>query len=815
MRGILTLIIFFLGFIQSGVGQSLSGNIVDDKKQPLSGVTLLLFSSKDSLNPAKITVSSNTGDFTIQNILPGSYYLKLSRVNFKDKLVTEVFISSSKQEIPTIVMEPVDEILDEVTVTATRPMMEVKNDKIVLNVDGTINAVGNDAIELLRKSPGVMVDKDDNISLNGKTGVVVYIDGRPSQLSGADLSSYLRTLQSAQIDAIEIISNPSAKYDAAGNAGVINIKLKKNKSFGTNVSMNAGYGIAVYPKYNAGFSLNSRSKSANFFASANAYSNKTWVNLQFDRFTLDSVFKQKTVIANDAEGVNYKAGVDFFLNNKSTLGVMVNGITNESLLSNDNYTDILDKNLIYNRFLAANNNSENNRNNINANLNYTYSDTMGRVLNLDFDFGRHYNKSYQYQPNIYYTPDRITELSRIVYEMNVANDINLYATKVDFETNWLKGKFSTGSKFTIVDSDNDFKRYDVEGSTSIFDPQSSNDFQYDESIFALYADYVRNFKHFSIQTGLRTEHTSTKGVSYEYAINGNPRNMKYSFKRSYFDFFPTVNLNFTKNPNHHYRINYERRIDRPVYQDLNPFEFKIDEYTFNKGNPDLLPQYSDKITFGYTYKYKLNLALNYTHVSNVFAQLVDTVGDSKSFIGKKNLADQNVVSLSATYPFQHKRYSMMASLNTFYSMYKGQFGLNRDFELNVFTLSAYIHQSYKLSSVYNLDMSLWGTTASVWQGTFKSDPMGMMDIGVSRSLFKNRGNLRVVVTDVLKTLDWKGTSNFAGQKLYATGTFESRQLKLNFTWRFGNAQVRSARNRNSGLEDEQKRVNAEGGGIGQ
>lgn len=816
MRLYLTLMILCIGMYLSSGAQTLSGSVIDSTEKAQQGVNVLLFSLKDSVNPKKISLTNGNGNYHFSNVEAGEYFLQFSKTGLITTYINKVVIYNGSHEMETVKMKPQTKDLTGVTVTATRPLLEVKNDRVVLNVEGTISAVGNDAVELLRKSPGVMVDKDDNLSINGKSGVVVYIDGRPLPLSGQDLSAYLRSVQSEQIDAIEIISNPSAKYDAAGNAGIINIKLKKSKSFGTNVSVNAGYGIGIYPKYNAGFSLNTRTKKINYFASLNANRIKNWVALQFDRITADTLFEQKTDLANNTNGLNYKTGADFFINPRSTLGVMVNGTLSEVLLKNDNSTRIFAKpQMIQERLLIADNNSHNDRSNVNANLNYRYQEKSGKTLNFDIDFGRHYYHSDQYQPNLYFTPDGQTELARMIYSMNVVTNIKLFSAKTDYEMKLLKGNLALGSKLTIVDSDNDFNRYDVDGNNYILDFTRSNGFFYNEKITAFYADFRRSYKGFALQTGLRMEHTKTEGDSYAYDQLGIDRNVKTSFSRSYLDFFPTLNLSFTKNPNHQYRINYNRRIDRAVYQDLNPFEFKIDEYTFQRGNPSLIPQYSNKITFSYTYKYKLNLALNYTHVNNVFVQLVDTTEGSKSFISKENLAKQQTIGFTASYPFQRKKYSLITSINAFYSMFEGAFGLNREVDLNVFTVNGYVQQSYKISPLYSVDMSIWASSPSVWQGTFKSSAIGMLDVGASRQVFKNNGTIRIVVTDVFKTLGWKGTNSFAGQNLIASGKFESRQLKLSFTWRFGNSEVRASRDRNSGLEEEQKRVNAEGSGLGQ
>ncbi|RZJ34908.1 MAG: hypothetical protein EOO18_08220 [Chryseobacterium sp.] len=217
-------------------------------------------------------------------------------------------------------------------------MVEIKADKTILNVEGTINATGSDALELLRKAPGVLVDRDDNISLSGKNGVQVYIDGKPSPLAGKELSEFLKTIQSAQIESFEIITNPSAKYEAAGNAGIINIRMKKNKSFGTNGTLNAGYGVGTYPKFNGGFSLNNRNAVSNIFGTFNANRNKSLSEMFFFRTLGDSTFDQMTMMTNRNTNFNYKTGADFFLNKFNTLGIMLHGSNGESESSSNSLT---------------------------------------------------------------------------------------------------------------------------------------------------------------------------------------------------------------------------------------------------------------------------------------------------------------------------------------------------------------------------------------------------------------------------------------------------------------------------------------------
>ncbi|HTS44231.1 MAG TPA: carboxypeptidase regulatory-like domain-containing protein, partial [Puia sp.] len=257
MRNVIVL--FFCVLLAASVqAQDIAGNVKDDQGKNAAGASVVLKKSKDS-SIVKLSATDPKGHYIFPHIQSGKYFVNVTHVGFATTN-SPVFEVNGEQNITVadILLSKTSSDLKEVVVTSHKPMVEVKADKIVMNVEGSVNAVGQDALELLRKSPGVTVDKDDNLSLSGKNGVQVYIDGRPTPLSGKDLSDYLKTIQSSSIESIELITNPSAKYDAAGNAGIINIKLKKNKALGTNGSANAGYSIGTYPKYNAGFSLNHR-----------------------------------------------------------------------------------------------------------------------------------------------------------------------------------------------------------------------------------------------------------------------------------------------------------------------------------------------------------------------------------------------------------------------------------------------------------------------------------------------------------------------------------------------------------------------------
>lgn len=813
MRNLLLLLLcVFTGAIT--YAQQITGIVKDEQGKALQGATVALKKSKDSA-VVKLAVSNATGGYTFINIAKGSYFVNTSHIGY-GITNSPAFEVSGEGVVtgPQISLSKISGTLKDVAILSTKPMVEVKADKTILNVEGSVNAVGQDALELLRKSPGVMVDKDDNLSLSGKNGVQVYIDGRPTPLSGADLSAYLKSLQSSSIEAIEIITNPSAKYDAAGNAGIINIRLKKNKSLGTNGSVNLGYSIGTYPKYNGGFSLNHRNKSINVFGNYNYNNNRNENYINLYRKQLDTLFDQKSIMIMKGQSNNFKAGLDYFINKKSTIGVMVNGNIGENTISNNSRTPIsyiptgqLNKTLTASNLTAAERNSGN------INLNYKYSVTGGTDFNIDADRGLYRIKSDQMQPNNYYDKSGILYNTRI-YNFIAPSDIDIYSLKTDYEQNFKKGRLGFGGKTSFVKTSNVFNRYDIIGANRFYDSTRSNSFNYKENINALYVNYNKAFKGLMIQFGVRMENTNVEGISDGYKWNGSKFLANQDgFKRDYTNFFPSGAITFNKKPTSQWGLRYSRRIDRPAYQDLNPFEFKIDEYSFQKGNINLRPQYTNSFAVTHTYKYTLNATLNYSHVNDVFTQLIDTAELSKSFITKKNLATQDVVSLNISYPFSKKWYSVFSNLNTNYSHYKANFGAGRTVDLDAFAVGIYQQHTFKLGKGYTGEISGFYNSPSIWQGTFKSIAMWGVDAGLLKTIVKGNGTLKVAVSDIFNTMHWGGTSNFAGQYINANGGWESRLFKINFGYRFGNSQVKAARQRKTSQEEENQRVNSDGGGI--
>ncbi len=818
MRKLIALVLFVTVVSFSVEAQKISGTVIDEMGKNIENSTAALLHAKDS-SVIKLVVTDASGQFSFQ-AGSGSYLISGSHVGHATTY-TKVFDmpGSGDVDLGTITLSKLPADLKAVTVSSKKNIVEVSAGKMVLNVEGTINATGSTAMDLLRKSPGVMADKDDNLSLAGKNGVRIYVDGKPTPLTGADLANYLKSVQSSQIEAIEIITNPSAKYDAAGNAGIINIRLKKNKSFGTNGSVNAGYNIGVYPKYNAGFTFNHRNKGVNIFGNYNYNDTKQYIDFNLYRSVLDTVFDNTTLLTIKNKSHGFKTGADLFINDKNTIGILVSGNISDNSFNNYSRTPIIYKPTgVVDRMLVSNNSNKMQQNNANFNLNYRFADTAGHELTIDADYGVFRNDGNQLQPNYYYNPSGNVLLNQSFYRFISPTDIDIYTLKADYEQNFKKGKLGIGAKTAFVNTRNNFQRFNVQQldpEQKQLDLSRSNQFDYRENINAVYVNYNKQLKAVVLQLGVRMENTTTTGDSYGLNADGSVNKAnKQGFERKYTNFFPNVALTFNKNPENQWGLSYSRRIDRPAYQDLNPFEFKLDEYSFLKGNTSLRPQYTNIVTLSNTYKNKLNTSLSYSRVADVFTQLADTTENSKSFITRKNLATQDVVALNISYPFTYKTYSAFMNFSGNYSKYKADFGGgSRIVDISATSFNLYMQHSMKFGKKqdWTAEISGWYNSPFIWEGSFKSKTMWTLDAGIQKLILNGKGSFKVSVADIFFGMKYSGESNFGSQRIIASGTFESRQFKTSLSWKFGSNTVKASRDRKDAAEEEKKRTKPSGG----
>lgn len=806
----ITLVLLALVSSMSLYAQSnakISGSLLDADGMPVSYANVILFTLADS-NMVKAEITDDRGIFQMNGIEAGNYWIKASFVGLPDYKSEALQVAAGQTlALPAFRLQPSTNDLTEVTVTATKPLVEVKPDKMVFNVEGSINAQGNTALELLRKSPGVMVDNNDNVMLQGRSGVQIYIDGKPSPLSSSDLAAYLETLQSSEIEAIEIITNPSSKYDAQGNAGIINIKIKKDKNLGANGSLDAGYSIGKLPMYNAKLSGNYRNKKVNLFGSYGYGDgrNRNIFNLYREQSGLS--FDQRNVNLSNWNNHNFRAGADFFLSKKSTIGLMANGNVNDYQGNSNSRTPIgtLGSGTI-DSLLLASNRQNGMRSNYNFNVNYAFDGGNGTSWNIDADYGLFENDGDEYQPNRYTDPTGTEVYEERIYANETPTTINIYTFKIDHERNLFGGKVGTGIKLAQVNTDNTFNFYNVLNGENILDENRSNQFGYKENVNAAYLNYSGKFSDkINFQFGLRAEQTNSEGDLTAYVPTDND-----NVKRSYLDLFPSGGLTYQANQMNSLQFTYSRRIDRPSYQDLNPFQNRLDELTFEKGNPFLNPQYSHNFQLTHTYKYMYNTSLSYSRTTDLITRITDTSGVSASFITWLNLAQQDVLSLSFSAPIQiTKWWNSYMNLTGAHTSNTADYGDGKIVDLQAFSFNAYAQQTFTLPMDMKLEVSGWYASPGIWGGTFKMKGMGNVDIGVQKKILAGRANLKVAVSDVFRTNRWSGISQFGALYMEAGGNWDSRRLRVNFTYRFGSDEVKAARRRNTGLEDEKNRIKSE------
>ncbi|MEO1261826.1 MAG: TonB-dependent receptor [Bacteroidota bacterium] len=786
----------------------ITGKVIGTDGAPLSFANVLLYQLSDS-TMVKAEYTDENGAFTLLNVAAGNYWINISYVGLPP-FDTEPFETQRDGifALPDIVISSEGVELTEVVVKTTRPIVEVHADKTVFNVDGSINATGSDAMELLRKAPGVVVDNNDNIIISGKNGVQVYINGKPTYLSTSDLAAYLKTVQSTEIDNIEIITNPSAKWDAQGNAGIINIKMKKDKRLGANGSVDMGYQRGDFNNYNGSVSGNYRNKKMNTFGrySYNDRHGSNFFNLYREQVGLS--YDQKNPGVNESQSHNFRLGNDFFINDKSTLGVLVTGY-NSDHQGNQN-SDMLIRNIgseVVDSSLVASTITDGKRANYNFNANYRFDNGKGIVWNFDGDYGLFRNENVNVNPNFIYLGLGRTEddiLSQEEFLMDAPTDIDIYTFKIDHERPFLKGQLSTGVKYALVSTDNDFQFFNIIEGEQILDLERTNRFIYDENVNAAYVNYARKVGKFSFQAGLRLEQTNSEGD-----LTAIKPNSDENVKREYLDFFPSAGVTWQANEKNQFGLTYSRRIDRPSYQDLNPFEGRLDKLTFEKGNPFLRPQYTNSIGLTHTYGYRINTSLTYSKTTDLITRLtdIDDRNENASFITYENLASQENLSLNISSPIPvAKWWNAYVNISGYYTHNEADFGDGKVVDLDVFAYNFYAQNTFSLPKGFMLEVSGWYSSPSIWGGNFKTDPMGVLDLGIQKKILKDRATLKISVSDVLKTNEWNSESIFGSLYMTAGGGWDSRRLRVNMTYRFGNDQVKSARRRSTGLEDEKKRV---------
>lgn len=796
---------FSAGFAQQP-GGVITGTVSDDAQKPLESATVSLLAPDSSIRK---TLSTGTdGQFAFNDLSAGAYLLKISAVGRQTWYSSSIAVTGKAVALPGVVLKPANRELGAVTVTARKPFIEQKIDRTVVNVEAAVTNAGATAMEVLEKAPGVMIDKDGNISLKGKQGVMVMMDGRPSYLTGEQLNNLLKSMPASSIDQIEIITNPSAKYDAAGNSGIINIKTKKNRQGGLNGSVTLNYGQGVYWKTNNSFNLNYRTKKFNLFANGGYSVWNSFQRLDINRRFLSDeskeltgIFDQTSKMYNKNSNYTMKAGADYYLSDKSTIGIVWNGGISPEDQHGRNTSELMNPFGRIDSMLFANSKNTDRWKNNSLNLNFRHQfDSLGQELTADVDLIKYGSRAEQLFNNTIADPDgkeRYTES----LQGRLPVDINIYTAKVDYTRPLGKnGKLETGLKGSYVNTDNEANYANLVNQQWEADWRKSNHFQYRENIGAAYLNYNKQWKKWGLQSGLRYEYTRYTGDQ-----NGNPTRTDSSFTRSYGSLFPTVFLSYKANDKNQFAVSAGRRIDRPAYQNLNPFMFFLDKYTYGQGNTYLRPQFTNNLELTHTYNSFLTTTLNYSYTKDFFAETFEPAGEAvivrQGNIGKRQNAG---VSVSAQVPV-NKWFTTILYSNYNYTLFEGM--LNGEMlKVSAGNLLFNVNNQFKFNKGWSAELSGWYRTKGV-EGQILINDMGAASAGIAKQVLKNKGTVKLNVRDIFYTQQASGDINFKNTLAHFRNSRDSRVMNLSFVYRFGKP-VKDARQRksNGGAGDEQNRV---------
>ncbi len=809
-------------YAQSASGGKITGSIKDGGNQKIiDAASVSLLRAKDS-SLVKVAVADKDGNFSFENVKDGNYLVLATSVGHSKSYSSQFSIAADKLSAHVGVLQliPAEKALKEVSVTAKKPLIERKLDRTIVNVEASITSAGNTALEVLEKAPGVSVDKDGNISLKGKSGVIIYLDGRPSYLSGPDLANMLRNMTAAQLDQIEIMTNPPAKYDAAGNAGVINIKTKKNKQFGYNGSITTGYTQGRYARFNEAVSFNYRNKKINFFSNfsynRNHRSQELYILRNFrdaNTKNIKSIFDQSTDMESQSHNYNAKAGLDYTVSKNTTIGLVLNGFYNPSLWQSSTRTSIYDPNYILTDVTTAYTENEEKWKNFSTNFNFrTKLDTTGQELTADLDFIQYKATSVQPLTSTYFDNAGNQLKAPEILNGTLPTNIKIYSGKADYTLPLKKdAKFEAGIKTSFVNNDNNARYDSLKAGYSVLDSARSNHFIYEENINAAYVNYSRPLgKKWNAQLGLRVENTNSNGISKGYTFNTTQNKFEYTetkFKRSYTQLFPTVYLQYTANEKNQFVINYGRRIERPDYQDMNPFVHFLDRYTFEQGNPNLSAQFAHNIELSHTYKGFLTSTINYTKTTDII-QMVLEQNDvtNETFVKKANIASSEQIGLAITANKSiTKWWSGNIYANVYNNHFKGFVG-TEPISVGVTSLMVQLQQQFKFSKGWAAEISGFYRSKGL-EGVIYIKPIAQLNAGVSKQVLKNKGSLRLNIRDIFAGGVFKGYSKYGTVDANFKNVNDSRAVSLTFTYRFNKGKLKATSSRRtSGASDEQNRV---------
>ena len=687
--------------------------------------------------------------------------------------------------------------LKTVTVSSAKAFIVLSAGKTTLNVAQSPVAAGSNVYDIIRKAPGI-TEQNDALSYKSKS-TKILINGRSVNVSGEDLKQMLSSMPGSNVDKVELLSNPSSKYDAEGGA-VINIILKKNKAFGTNYTLNSGVGAGKYLKTNTGLDFNHRKKDINIYGGCSFNHSRQYSTNTTLRSLNNGNINAAAYEERDRNNNNYKLGIDYDLSKRSTIGFFANGFLNNRNTDMKNASVLHYNSNTVDSMTKVFTNGHSKMSGPMVNIYYkTKLDSTGKELTLNADY-MHYtkkwrdnftNKFYDAKGDEYTTPTYIIN--------NSPSGINVYSFTADYIQPAKKGKWEAGIKSSYTSTDNNVLWQNNSGNGWITDEGKTNHFIYKEYVNAVYVNYGEEIKKWDLQTGLRAELTNTIGNSVT---------LHQVDKKSYLNLFPNVDVQFNKNENNQFDFNYRKSIHRYGFNYVNPFIIYQNQYAYSKGNPQIVPEISDNFELSYTYKQAYSFSVNYSHGKKTLGEIY-LQGDNNTTIssyGNYNSSDIIYVSLSAYQPVTKH---WITSINPM----AGYMMLNNTSALAVATTNENIlitqlnwMNDFTFKKNWSAEFSVMYISPFQY-GSYKTKTFFTADMGVNKNIFKNKGSISLSVSDIFNSLVYNKEVNYGGVIAAVNQKEESRFINMALKYKFGNSNVKAKTQRSSKLKDIQSRIN--------
>ncbi|WP_162426003.1 outer membrane beta-barrel family protein [Pontibacter pudoricolor] len=798
----------------------LKGTLLDDNNKPVGFANVLLLQAKDS-SLVKGMLSEESGAFLFEGVAAGKYRVAASMVGYAKVMSNEIALTEASGivQVGTLVLKENSTSLKEVVVEGQRPLIEQHMDKTVLNVENSIAAAGNTALEVLEKAPGVTIDQNDNISMRGRSGVIVMIDGKQVPMTGAELANVLRSMSANSVDKIELITNPSSKYDAAGNSGIIDIKLKRDKSLGTNGSITSSFGYGEKFKANQSFQLNHRAKKLNVFGNYNYVYRDDFTQLNIDRTFFDENknfagnYDQQNRFNFQFKTHNARVGADYFLTPKTTLGIVASGYLTGIDRDNLNRAAGRDASGATDSTFVTNAIAGHDRENHGINLNLKHTiDSTGRELTADVDYIIYNNTDEQDFTTKTYTPEgNLKGVPNLLYG-TLDGNLSIRSAKVDYTQplTSINGKLDAGFKSSLVSADNNLEFYNRTNGGNIFESEKSNHFLYDENINAAYLNTSKKWDKMSLQLGLRLENTNAKGEQLSETVKEEDRKLDHNYTQ----LFPSAFVGYTLSKKHDLGVSLSRRINRPSYNQLNPFKNYLDPSTYSAGNPYLAPETSYSFEFTHTFDQRIVTKLSYSYTSDPIIQVLQQDISQKeenkepAKIVKQsfeNLDRSDYYAISVTVPFSVGNwFNSVNNLTSYYSAYSGYIANNK-LENSQLSFNINSNNTFNLPNGWSAEATGVYRTAEAY-GFLDVEPVWFASAGVQKQLWEKKASIKLSVSDVFYTNKTNGatTINNYAENFYQVR--DSRVATLTFNYKFGKAQASAPRRRTGGAEEEKNRA---------